>query len=328
MRQVVITAFTGVLALDITGPAEVFAMASRRVGRGKGYTVAVVSLAGGAVETASGIVLQTTRIGDHGAIDTLMVAGGVGAEDPVQNASLTQWIGAQAPRARRVCSVCTGAFILAAAGVLDGRRAVTHWDSGAEFRRQYPRVSLDLKPIYIQDGRLWTSAGVTAGIDLALALVEADHGRPLALRIAKQLVVFLHRPGGQAQFSSALSAQSRAAQPSQRKFAELHAWIADNLAADLSVDRLADHAAMARRSFTRAYRLTMGITPARAIEQIRIEAAKQALERGDSSVKQIAAVCGFGDEERLRRAFLRQLGVAPSLYRQRFAGGHHPSVHL
>ena len=294
-------------------------MAARRTRSRGGYKVHILSVSGGPVETASGIVIQTRALADFSErIDTLIVAGGIGTQARKSDA-LIRWIIARSPRVRRICSVCTGAFILAEAGLLDGRRVVTHWNAGAEFKQKYPCVNLDLDPIYIKDGRIWTSAGVTAGIDLALALVEDDYSRALALAIAKQLVVFLHRPGGQAQFSTVLSAQALAAQPSHKKFADLHAWIADHMSSDLSLDVLADQSRMAKRSFTRAYRAAMGITPARAVEQVRIEAAKQALEKGGVSVKQIATTCGFGDEERLRRAFVRQLGVAPSVYRQRFS---------
>ena len=183
----------------------------------------------------------------------------------------------------------------------------------------YPDVRLDLAPIYIRDGDVWTSAGVTAGIDLALALVEQDLGRSTALAVAKQMVVFLHRPGGQAQFSSALTAQARtAAQEPDGRFHDLHAWIADNLAADLSVGALARRASMSRRSFDRNYLQVMGVTPAKAVEGMRIEAAKRALERGDLSIKRVAAISGFGDDEHLRRAFVRRLDVTPDQYRERF----------
>ncbi len=319
-RNVAILAFEGVLALDISGPAEVLGMAARRGGSLGGYKVHILSVKGGPIETASGIIIQTRALSAFGGkIDTLIVAGGIGTETRTSDDAMVRWVVARSPRVRRICSVCTGAFILAEAGLLDGRRAVTHWDARAQFKQKYPRVNLDLDPIYIKDGCIWTSAGVTAGIDLALALVEDDYSRAVALAIAKLLVVFLHRPGGQAQFSTALSAQALAAQPSHKKFADLHAWMADHVSSDLSLDSLADWSRMAKRSFTRAYRKAMGITPARAVEQIRLEAAKQALEKGGVSVKQIATTCGFGDEERLRRAFLRQFGVAPSAYRQRFS---------
>ncbi len=318
-RNVAFLTFPGALALDVAGPAEVLAMATRVLGKGHGYKIDYLSLNGGFVESLSGIAIRTCSLAEAPRkLDTLIVAGGRFAESCAVDDPLVKWMASRSEKARRVCSVCTGAFILAAAGLLNGRRAVTHWNSGAEFRRKYPEIELDLKPIYVHDRGVWTSAGVTAGIDLALALVEDDYGRAIALTIAKQLVVFLHRPGGQAQFSTALSAQSLTIQPKQQKFAELHSWIADHLDSDLSVEALAARARMTRRSFTRAYRTIMGETPAHAVEQMRLEAARQKLERGDASVKQIAAFCGFGDEERFRRAFLRNMGVAPSHYRARF----------
>ncbi len=320
LKHVAFLTFDGVLALDIAGPAEVLSMAGRSAPKGTGYRIHYLSLQGGMVKTRSGINLQTIAVSDPlPKLDTIIVAGGQGAETCSSHDPLVRWVADRSSRVRRMCSVCTGAFVLAAAGLLNGRRAVTHWNSGAEFSRRYPQVELDLKPIYIHDHGIWTSAGVTAGIDLALALVEDDYGRASTLAIAKQLVVFLHRPGGQAQFSSALSAQSLAMQTPKRRFAELHTWMVDHLASDLSVDALAHRARMTRRSFTRAYRAIMGLTPARAVEQLRLEAARRGLERGNASVKQIAASCGFGDEERFRRAFLRNLGVAPIQYRDRFA---------
>jgi transcriptional regulator GlxA family with amidase domain len=254
-----------------------------------------------------------------GPIDTLIVTGGYGVHRRGPTDELVQWVKRAAERSRRVCSVCTGTFILAAAGLLTGRRVATHWDTGTVFEKMYPDVNLDLRPIYIRDGDIWTSAGSSAGIDLALALVEHDLGRSRALEVAKYLVVFLHRPGGQAQFSTALSAQAQTAgQEAGGRFHDLHAWIADNLTADLSVQALADRAKMSRRSFNRNYLDIMGQTPAKAVERIRVEAAARALERGDLSIKRIAATCGFGSDEHLRRAFVRQLDVTPDQYRATF----------
>jgi transcriptional regulator GlxA family with amidase domain len=209
--------------------------------------------------------------------------------------------------------VCSGAFLLATAGLLDGRRAVTHWRRCAEFARRFPAVRLEPDPIFIRDGDIWTSAGVTAGIDLALALVEEDLGRELALAVARHLVVFLKRPGGQAQFSATLALQHGDA-----RFERLHAWIADNLRRDLSVGSLADAAGMSERSFVRHYRQATGRTPARAVEQVRVEAARHLLERG-RPVKRVAAHCGYGSEETMRRSFLRLLGATPQAYRERFS---------
>jgi transcriptional regulator GlxA family with amidase domain len=213
-----------------------------------------------------------------------------------------------------VASVCTGAFLLAASGLLDGRRAVTHWRSCDRLRERHPTVCVEEDRIYVRDGKVWTSAGVTAGIDLALALVEEDLGRDLALAVARHLVVFLKRPGGQSQFSTMLAAQS-AGDP----FARLHQWMAAHLDADLRVERLAEAAGMSPRNFARVYVQRMGRTPAKAAEAMRIEAARRALEEGGASIEVVARRCGFGDEERLRRSFLRRLGVGPRAYRTRFA---------
>ncbi|MEZ5834089.1 MAG: helix-turn-helix domain-containing protein, partial [Dongiaceae bacterium] len=248
-------------------------------------------------------------------LDTLIVAGGWGVHDACGDQKLVAWVQARARSARRVASVCSGAFLLASAGLLDGRRAATHWGRCREFAERFPKVRLEPDPIFVQDGNVWTSAGVTAGIDLALALVEADHGRALALAVARQLVVFLKRPGGQAQFSATLALQHGGA-----RFEGLHAWIADNLLGDLSVAALASASGMSERSFVRHYRQATGVTPARAVERIRVEAARRTLELGQP-VKRVAARCGFGSEETMRRSFLRLVGTSPQAYRERFASG-------
>ena len=319
MRSLVIVAPEHVMGIDVTGPAEVFDMANR-LDKTPQYDLELVSVPGGAVVTSTGIALQAKDARRFmGPIDTLIVTGGYGIEARGPTDELVQWVKRAAERSRRVCSVCTGTFILAAAGLLDGRRAATHWDTGRTFRKLYPEVNLDLRPIYIRDGDIWTSAGSMAGVDLALALVENDLGRVRALEVAKHLVVFLHRPGGQAQFSAPLTAQSlTAGQEAGGRFHDLHAWIADNLTADLSVAALAERAKMSRRTFNRNYLEVMGQTPAKAVERLRVEAAARALERGDLSIKRIAATCGFGSDEHLRRAFVRQLGVTPDQYRATF----------
>ncbi len=321
LRTVVFVVFDDVVGLDVTGPAEVFDMANRvHEGDPQPYHLEFLALPGGVVSMASGLAIQAKDAAQwSGPIDTLVVPGGYGIGRRGPSDELVSWVKGAAERSRRVCSVCTGAYLLAAAGLLNGRRAATHWEVGANFAAKYPEVRLDLAPIYIRDGDIWTSAGVTAGIDLALALVEQDLGRSTALDVAKRLVVFLHRPGGQAQFSTALTAQARtASQELGGRFYELHSWIADNLTADLSVNALAQRANMSRRSFNRNYLELMGVTPRNAVERIRTEAARRALERGDLSIKRVAANCGFGDDEHLRRAFVRQLGVTPDHYRERF----------
>ncbi|NVZ75891.1 helix-turn-helix domain-containing protein, partial [Pseudomonas gingeri] len=217
--------------------------------------------------------------------------------------------------ARRVASVCTGAFLLAASGWLDGRRVATHWTRCEQLAEQYPKLQVEPNPIFINDGPVWTSAGVTAGIDLSLALVEQDLGRPMALEVARHLVVFLKRPGGQSQFSATLSLQK-----SGNRFGDLHAWIAEHLAMDLSIPVLAQQVGMSERSFVRHYRTETGQTPARAIENLRVESARRLLSDTATPIKRIAARCGFGSEETLRRSFLRALGVTPQAYRERFSG--------
>jgi transcriptional regulator GlxA family with amidase domain len=246
-------------------------------------------------------------------LDTLLVAGGEGVDAAAADPELVAWVRRRANRARRVASVCTGAFLLAAAGLLDGRRAATHWKYCAKLAQRFPAVHVEPDPIFVCDGPVWTSAGVTAGIDLALALVEEDLGRSLALAVARYLVVFLKRPGGQAQFSAALALQT-----AEDKFGGLHAWINEHLADDLSLSVLADQAGMSERSFSRHYVQATGQTPARAIERLRVEAARRLLSESRSPVKRVAQRCGFGSEETMRRSFLRLLAVTPQDYRSRF----------
>ena len=227
---------------------------------------------------------------------------------------LLDWLRVRAARARRVASVCTGAFLLAAAGVLDGRRAATHWSVCAELARRFPAVRVEADPIFVRDGPVWTSAGVTAGIDLALALVEQDLGRDVALDVARYLVVFLKRPGGQAQFSTALSLQA-----AEDRFGALHEWISAHLAEDMPLPVLAREAGMSERSFSRRYAEATGITPGRAVERLRVEAARRLLSESRLPVKRVASRCGFGSEETMRRSFLRLLAATPQDYRARFS---------
>jgi transcriptional regulator GlxA family with amidase domain len=315
-HRIEILAFEDVQLLDVAGPLQVFASANdlaAAAGNPHPYELAVEAERP-LVTASAGLGLAAQALPEPDApLDTLIVAGGFGVLAACENAALIAWIRARAAAARRIGSVCTGAFLLATAGLLDGRRAVTHWRRCAEFARRFPAVRLEPDPIFVRDGNIWTSAGITAGIDLALALVEADLGQPSALAVARQLVVFLKRPGGQAQFSATLALQH-----SDARFERLHAWIADNLQGDLSVAALADAAAMSERSFVRHYRRATGTTPARAIERMRVEAARRVLERG-LPVKRAAARCGFGSEETMRRSFLRLLGATPQVYRERFA---------
>jgi transcriptional regulator GlxA family with amidase domain len=220
---------------------------------------------------------------------------------------------------RRMCSICTGAFLLAEAGVLNGRRAVTHWNYIKHLQNKYPSIRVEGDPIYIKDGAIWSSAGISAGIDLALALIEEDLGSALAMQVARFLVVFLKRPGGQSQFSAPLEMQMTAARETDEKFSNLHAWIAAHLTSDLSVQSLARQARMSPRTFARNYVLQIGKTPAKAVELLRLEAARRMLESTTTSIKRAASLCGFGDEERMRRAFVRCIGVNPLEYRRRFS---------
>ncbi|MFD2239098.1 GlxA family transcriptional regulator [Aureimonas populi] len=315
-HRVEILAFADAQLLDVTGPAQVFATANdlTPAGMPKPYRITIVSQVPEIV-TSSGIVLRSDGLPEGGVgPGTLIVSGGHGVNAACRDASLIGWLRRRAGASSRVASVCSGAFLLAEAGLLDGRRAVTHWQRCAEFAARFPAVLLDPDPIFVQDGPVWTSAGITAGIDLALAMVEADRSRALALAVARQLVVFLKRPGGQAQFSTALALQE-----SDGTFERLHGWIAANLHRDLSLQALADEAGMSLRSFCRRYRASTGRTPAEGVEMIRIESARRHLEDG-ASVARATSRCGFGSTETMRRAFLRRLGVGPNAYRDRFHG--------
>lgn len=321
-KTVHVLAFPNVQLLDVAGPLQVFASANVQaiaLGQPAPYAPSVIASQPGSVMSSAGLGLQTFPLPTQ-ASDTLIIAGGWGVHTALQDEQLVQWVHRQAGSARRVASVCTGAFMLAQAGLLDGHRVVTHWDSCVTLAQRFPKLQVDPDPIFINEGKLWTSAGVTAGIDLALALVEADLGRSIALAVAQDLVVFLKRPGGQSQFSTALSMQ-QATRDNDGRFADLHGWILDNLASELSVATLAAQVGMSERSFVRHYRAHTGNTPARAIEQLRVEAARRLL--GDSAlpIKRIADRCGFGTEETLRRSFMRAVSVTPQAYRERFSAG-------
>jgi transcriptional regulator GlxA family with amidase domain len=315
-RQIVIVGFAGAQSLDISGPLEVFETAER-LSPGR-YEHAVVSSDGTPFRTSSGLRIAPDRgLAElAGPIDTLVVAGGGGVADAARDTRLVAAIRSAAARARRVASVCTGAFLLAEAGLLDGRRAATHWSAVELLAKEHPGVEVDPDSIFVRDGEVWTSAGVTAGIDLALALVEDDHGRETALEIAQWLVVFAKRPGGQAQFSTPLAAQLaerapiRAAQELVRARPET----------DLTVEALAEHAHMSVRGFARAFRREVGVTPAAYVETVRVERAVELLQTTGAGSEQIAAACGFGTPETFRRAFRRRLGVSPSEYRDHFRG--------
>ena len=313
MRRVVIVVYPGVQTLDVTGPAEVLRAASLL--RPPGYEVTVAAMESEPLATSTVSFVPDARLEDCGGpIDTLLVAGGSGTRAAEEDERLVSWIAEAAARSRRVASVCTGAFLLAKAGVLDGRRATTHWAYCAALARRYPAVTVEPDPIFVRDGNVATSAGVTAGMDLALALVVEDLGREVALEAARHLVVFLQRPGGQAQFSAQLAAQVADRAPLR----ELQAWIPDHLDEDLTVPALARRACMSHRNFARAFRRETGMTPGAYVESARVERARIALETGDLPVEAIAQQAGFGTVETMRRAFRRQVGVSPADYRTRF----------
>jgi transcriptional regulator GlxA family with amidase domain len=313
MRRVVIVVFPGVQTLDVTGPAEVFRAATLL--RPPGYEVIVAAAESSPLATSTVSFVPDARLDEiDGPLDTLLVAGGEGTRRAVGDEWLVDWVAEAATRSRRVASVCTGAFLLAKAGLLDGRRATTHWAYCAQLARRYPAVTVEPDPIFVRDGNVVTSAGVTAGMDLALALVEEDLGRDVALEAARELVVFLQRPGGQAQFSAQLAAQVADRAPLR----ELQAWIPDHLDEDLTVPALARRACMSDRNFARAFRRETGMTPAAYVENARVERARIALESGDLPVEGIARLAGFGTVETMRRAFRRRVGVSPMDYRTRF----------
>jgi transcriptional regulator GlxA family with amidase domain len=318
MRSVLTVLFDEVQSLDVTGPLEVFTGANTWLtyhGDGPAYDIRTASLGGRTVRTSSG--LRITPDGDLREFgvsrpDLLIVPGGEGARraDP----ELLAWLRAHGRRANRLVSVCTGAFLLAEAGLLDGRRVTTHWAYCRTLAARYPAISVEADPIFVRDGHVATSAGVTAGIDLALALVEDDLGRDAALDIARQLVVFLRRPGNQAQFSAQLAGQLAHREPLR----DVQRWIADHPAADLSVETLAGQANLSPRQFARAFTAEVGMTPGRYVDRVRLETARRRLEDTADGVEQTARSCGYGTPEAMRRAFVRALGVSPGEYRRRF----------
>ncbi len=317
-RRIVLVAFPGVQILDVTGPSEVFSLADRFAPHA--YSLELLAPHGGPLTCSSGLQLVAERplAACRGPIDTLLVAGGEGVPEAERDERLIEWLRSAARRSRRVASVCNGAFLLARAGLLDGRRASTHWAACEALARRYPSIKVELEPIFVRDGDVYTSAGVTAGIDLALALVEEDLGAPAALAVARALVLFVRRPGGQAQFSTSLAGQ--AAERSSLR--ELQAWIADHLDHDLSVAALAERSHMSPRNFARVFRREVGVAPASYVESLRVERAKLLLQSTDLGIPEVGSRCGFGTVETLRRSFARALGVSPGEYRQRF---HSPS---
>ncbi|MFF3675353.1 GlxA family transcriptional regulator [Streptomyces sp. NPDC002120] len=313
-RNVLVVLYDGVQSLDVTGPVEVFAAVARFPGLPP-YTIGTVSPGGAPVRTGSGLTLvpdADLESARPGAGTTLLVPGGryTGDFEP----RLTDWLRTHGGGAERLVSVCTGGLLLAEAGLLDGRRATTHWYVCEQMARDYPAVEVEPDPIYVRDGPVATSAGVTAGIDLALALVEEDHGKDVALTIARHLVVFLHRPGNQAQFSAQLAAQTARREPLR----DVQQWITEHPDGDLSVEALAARARLSPRHFARAFQTETGVTPGRYVERVRVEHARRLLEEGSAGIAQVARACGYGTPEALRRAFVKTLGQPPTEYRRRF----------
>ncbi|MFJ9114775.1 GlxA family transcriptional regulator [Streptomyces sp. NPDC102394] len=322
MRTVLAVLFDGVQSLDVSGPVEVFHGAERH--RPGTYRIRTVTADGGPVRTSSGLTLVPDHsFADAPAAHTLLVPGGEGTRRP--DPGLVDWLREQGPRAVRLVSVCSGALLLAEAGLLDGRRVTSHWSVCARLARDHPSVEVDPDPIFVRDGNLATSAGVTSGIDLALALVEEDTGRDVALSVARHLVVFLRRPGNQAQFSAQLTAQTARREPLREVQlgappTPLGQWgrISEHPGADLSVEALAARARLSPRHFARAFHAETGTTPGRYVDRVRLEHARRLLEDTAGGVEEISRACGYGTPEAMRRAFVRTLGTAPAEYRRRF----------
>ncbi len=314
--RIVILALPGMQLLDVTGPLDVLNEAQRILGRSV-YQLEILAPTAGPVRAANRVQLLPDATIDQpqSPIDTLLVAGCPEIHEALaDHPQVIGWLQRQAPTVRRLGSVCTGTFALAEAGLLDGRKATTHWNSTAQLARDYPAVDVIPDAIYIKDGSVYSSAGVTAGMDLALALVEEDLGRDIALRVARQLVMFLKRPGGQSQFSAHLEAQMS----ESSLIRDTQQWILENLGSDLPLDRLALQAKMSTRNLSRIFKKETGATPAHFVETARVDAARRMLEEDAQPLKRVADTCGFGDMNNLRRAFMRRLGVSPSDYRKRF----------
>jgi transcriptional regulator GlxA family with amidase domain len=310
MRKVIIIGPPPVQVLDVTGPLEVFSNAPD-------YEIQLANPGlERTLQTNRGVVLaNATPIADvRGPIDTLVIAGGPGAESGVYDANFVAWIAKVARQSRRVASICTGAFLLAEAGLLDGKQAVTHWNFCDRLAREYPNIIVRPEPIYLRDGSIYTSAGITAGIDLSLALVEEDHGHETALKIARFLVMFLVRPGGQAQYSHMLSHQAISSQPLR----ELQVWMLQHLREDLTVESLAERVGMSARHFTRVCLRETGMNPGQFVDRMRVEAAQQIIDSSSLGLKEIADSCGFKSADAMRRTFLRVIGVTAAEYASRF----------
>lgn len=318
IRRVIFIIYPGVTLLDVTGPAQVFSSANSEMADSEsGYDIVIASASGGLIATDTGLKIDTEAMSELSdqPIDTIVVAGGRGVFEASEQGDAVIWLQQHMKTARRTVSTCMGVFLTAETGLLGNRKVTTHWRWCDELQQKYPDLNVVPEPIYIKEGNYASSAGVTSGIDLALSLVEDDYGRGLALAVAKNLVLYLKRVGGQSQFSSLLLSQS--SEPSNR-FGKLNDWISEHLDSDLSNEALAKRVDMSERSFSRQYAAHVGQTPAKAVEIFRFEKAKRLLETTNSSVKVVSTDCGFNDYERMRRTFVRHIGVSPMEYRQRF----------
>lgn len=320
LKRIAMLLFEGCDLLDFAGPAGVFHSAARhliRTGQASEilYVVEPLSLDGGGVRTEQNIVVETAQASDlpAGKYDTLIMTGGI-IDHRSCDQRLPAWVKENHTKARRVASVCCGAFILAQAGLLSGRAATTHWEDCGHLQESFPDIDVRPDSIYVQDGDLWTSAGITSGIDMALAMVEEDYGHALALLVARNLVVFMKRPGGQSQFSAPLQSQSI-----EGPLASVLGWIVENPCEDLRTERLAERANMSLRNFFRAFEAATGTSPADWVEMARTEVAKRWLEEAPDKVEQVAYKAGFSSYEQMRKAFSRRVGVSPTEYRARFA---------
>ena len=308
-RRIAFLIYPGFQLLDAAGPIAAFEIAARHAPGS--YGLRVIASEPGLVESSSTVPLQALPLGSARAIDTLIVAGGDGSRTAMHCADTRRFIKRCAAHARRTASVCSGSYLLAAAGLLDGKRATTHWSRAADFSRKFPLVNVDADCIFVNDGSLWTSAGITAGIDLSLALIEDDLGESVARRTAQQLVVYYRRPGGQSQFSALLDMER-----ANGRFAALLDHVRNHLERRHSVAELADHVSMSPRHFSRAFHAETGMSPAKAIEHLRAETARGSLDNG-RSIQDVARVCGFGNAERMRRSFIRLFGAPPSAVKYR-----------
>ncbi len=317
-RRIGIIGYDGLQGLDVAGPADVFATANSRIGRKTApYEMVLLAARKGPIATESGLSLYTdTTLSQRGLLDTIIIPGGRALrEQPKVRAAVAGWLREHANRARRVASVCTGIYALAESGLLDGRAAATHWRFASDVQEHWKKIRVNADAIFVKDGKYYTSAGVTAGIDLCLALVEEDFGNEIALEVARELVVYLKRSGGQLQYSQPLLLQTRA----KKRFGDIASWIRGHLDEELTVEALAERANLSTRHFNRKFRAVFGLTPADFVEELRLDEARWLLANADGSIENVAGEIGYRSDDTFRRAFERRFGVGPSEYRRRFS---------